>query len=270
VRVATLNLWGRNGAWPERRAVLRDGFARLRPDVVAFQEAVELDDYDQVLDLLGPGFQIARQAKGLVDEHHVVLASRFPITDAHELDQQLTSRTADFSPTTLMAEIDAPPPIGPLLLVGHFPAWKPEHEYERELQTVAAARAIEERAGSRHVVLAGDLDATPDAASIRFLRGRQSLHGVSVHYVDAWDFAHPGEPGPTFTPANPLVMEDSPVTVEEPRRIDYVLVRAGASGPTLRIDACERLFDEPVDGVWASDHFGVVADLAPFAPADGQ
>jgi hypothetical protein len=25
--------------------------------------------------------------------------------------------------------------------------------------------------------------------------------------------------------------------------------------------ACERLFDRPVDGVWASDHFGVVADL---------
>jgi len=23
-----------------------------------------------------------------------------------------------------------------------------------------------------------------------------------------------------------------------------------------------RIFDEPVDGVWASDHFGVVADLA--------
>jgi endonuclease/exonuclease/phosphatase family metal-dependent hydrolase len=30
------------------------------------------------------------------------------------------------------------------------------------------------------------------------------------------------------------------------RRIDYVFV---------------RIFDEPVDGVWASDHFGVVAGL---------
>jgi endonuclease/exonuclease/phosphatase family metal-dependent hydrolase len=26
--------------------------------------------------------------------------------------------------------------------------------------------------------------------------------------------------------------------------------------------ACERLFDQPVNGVWASDHFGVTADLA--------
>jgi len=45
-------------------------------------------------------------------------------------------------------------------------------------------------------------------------------------------------------------------------RIDYVLVRCGEhGGPTLPIAACERIFDTPVDGVWASDHFGLVADL---------
>jgi endonuclease/exonuclease/phosphatase family metal-dependent hydrolase len=30
----------------------------------------------------------------------------------------------------------------------------------------------------------------------------------------------------------------------------------------MRIDSCERLFDQPVEGTWASDHFGVTADLA--------
>jgi endonuclease/exonuclease/phosphatase family metal-dependent hydrolase len=45
------------------------------------------------------------------------------------------------------------------------------------------------------------------------------------------------------------------------RRIDYVFVRCGDRGPTLDVSACERIFDDPVDGVWASDHFGVVADL---------
>ena len=33
-------------------------------------------------------------------------------------------------------------------------------------------------------------------------------------------------------------------------------------GPTLDVSSCERIFDEPVDGVWASDHFGVVAELS--------
>jgi hypothetical protein len=45
--------------------------------------------------------------------------------------------------------------------------------------------------------------------------------------------------------------------------IDYVLRARGEHGrPTLEISACQRAFDEPIDGVWASDHFGVVAILA--------
>ena len=82
---------------------------------------------------------------------------------------------------------------------------------------------------------------------------------MSACYRDAWESAHPGEPGHTFTPRNPLMGDrDRPF-----RRIDYLSVRCGEhGGPTLAISACALTFDEPVDGVWASDHFGVVADLA--------
>ena len=48
---------------------------------------------------------------------------------------------------------------------------------------------------------------------------------------------------------------------ERTRRIDYIFVRADEHGPSLEISGCELLFDEPVDGVWASDHFGLVAEL---------
>jgi hypothetical protein len=47
-------------------------------------------------------------------------------------------------------------------------------------------------------------DATPDAASIRFWTGMQSLDGVSVHYEDTWAAVHPDKPGHTFTARNPL------------------------------------------------------------------
>jgi endonuclease/exonuclease/phosphatase family metal-dependent hydrolase len=171
-------------------------------------------------------------------------------------------RAAGFAAGTLVVEVDGPEP---LLLVNHFPPWDPDHEAEREAHTVAAARFVEEVAGDRPVVLAGDLDATPDSGSIRFLRGRQGLDGFSVSYWDAWELTHPGQPGHTFTPVNPLVMEETDVTREEPRRIDYVFVRAGRRGPTLDVAECRLLFDEPVDGVWASDHFGLVADLRPFS-----
>ena len=32
--------------------------------------------------------------------------------------------------------------------------------------------------------------------------------------------------------------------------------------PTLQVRSCARILDSLVDAVWASDHFGVIADLA--------
>jgi endonuclease/exonuclease/phosphatase family metal-dependent hydrolase len=272
VRVATLNLWGRRGAWEERRRVLAEGFRALDPDLVAFQEAVVTDDYDQVADILGPNYHLAHQTDreagrggDVEDGQGISIASRWPLGEVWEPDLNVTPRTADFACGTIIAEVFAPEPVGPLLFVNHLPNWQLTFEHERELQTVIVARAIEEIAEERdlHVVLAGDLDATPEAASVRFWRGRQSLGGMSVCYRDAWGSTHPGEPGHTFTAENPLVTaENWDWELELGRRIDHVLVRCSAHGPTLDIRACERLFDEPVNGVWASDHFGVVADLS--------
>ncbi len=101
----------------------------------------------------------------------------------------------------------------------------------------------------------------PEAASIRFLSGLQSLDGMSVCYRDAWASVHGTRPGDTFTPSNPLV-RDGETAWDIPRRIDYVFVRCDDYGPTLDVRDCRRLFDEPQDGVWASDHFGVLAELA--------
>jgi endonuclease/exonuclease/phosphatase family metal-dependent hydrolase len=51
--------------------------------------------------------------------------------------------------------------------------------------------------------------------------------------------------------------------VERGRRIDYVLVRGGSHGPLSDVAGCRLVFTEPGDGVWVSDHFGVLADLRP-------
>jgi len=272
VRVATLNLWGRRGPWAERRSILVDGFRQLRPDLVAFQETIKNDEYDHVIDLLGPGFHVAHQRDretdrqdGTEDGQGVSIASRWPLGSVREVDLDVTSRSGDFAHTTLIAEVLAPLPIGPLLFVNHLPSWQLTFEHERELQTVVAARAIEELLDERemHVVLAGDFDATPDSASVRFWRGLQSLGGTSVCYREAWESTHPHESGHTFTARNPLVTaENGDWALELGRRIDYVMVRCVEHGPTLDVTACERIFDEPVDGVWASDHFGVAADLS--------
>jgi endonuclease/exonuclease/phosphatase family metal-dependent hydrolase len=263
MRVATLNLWMTGGDWPARRAALRAGLAELRPDVIGFQEAVKDDLHDTAAEIVGPDYEVRHQATGLMgDGNCAAIASRRSIAGWHEVDLQLGPSTADFPATTLIAELDAPEP---LLFVNHLPSWKPQLERERELQAVAAVRRVEELVAerARHVVLAGDLDATPDAASIRFLRGLQSLERTSAYYHDAWERAHPGEPGHTFTTRNPLMTAETDVRVETSRRIDYIFIRCDERGPTLDVRRCDRLFDEPVDGVWASDHFGLVADLDP-------
>jgi endonuclease/exonuclease/phosphatase family metal-dependent hydrolase len=269
VRVLTLNLWGRRGEWDQRRAVLVGALDDLRPDLVAFQEAVVTEEYDQAADLLGAGFHLAHQrerepGEGDVERGQgISIASRWPLGEVREVDLHVTPRTAGFACTTLVAEVDAPTPVGPLVFANHVPSWQLSFERERELQALAAARALEELAGGRHVVLAGDLTADPDSGGARFLTGRQSLDGTSVCYRDAWESIHGHEPGETFTPRNPLVRDwDWPF-----RRLDYVLVRCGEhGGPTLEVRSCERFLDEPVDGVWVSDHFGVVADLESPSP----
>jgi endonuclease/exonuclease/phosphatase family metal-dependent hydrolase len=52
-------------------------------------------------------------------------------------------------------------------------------------------------------VIAGDLNAGPEAASIRYLSGLQTLNGRGVHYHDAWTVAGHG-PGHTWTVDNPV------------------------------------------------------------------
>ena len=86
MRVVTQNLWGIRGDWEARRAVLIDGFRELEPDLVAFIEAIKTDEYDQVVDLLGPGFHVAHQRTREPDGQGASIASRWPIGDVHEVD----------------------------------------------------------------------------------------------------------------------------------------------------------------------------------------
>lgn len=259
MRVLTLNLWGRGGDWPARRRVLREGLRSLAPDLVCFQESIETADYQQAADLLEPGYLILEQHGRHPDGTGITIASRWPIERSAEVDLHVTPRTGDFPCSALLAEVTAPGPLGSIVLVNHLPDWELEFEYEREQQAVVAARAIESFAPpGAHVIVAGDLDADPQSTSIRFWTGRTSIEGLSVCYRDAWESIHEGEPGHTFTPRNALVASpDWPF-----RRIDYIFVRCGRhTGSTLEIVDCRLAFDQPDAGVWATDHFGLIADL---------
>ena len=262
VRVLTYNIFGVSADWERRRPVLAEGLRQLAPDLIALQETVLNDGFDQAADVLGEGYEIVNSQARSPESWGASIGSRWPIREVRELDQRVTPHAEPWC-TTLIAEIEAPPPIGPLIFTNHFQSAAVGGEHERELQAATVARCIEEMVAEdeRHVILAGDLNAGPEAASIRFLTGKQSLDGTSVCYLNCWDVMHHGDPGETFTPRSPLVAEEHR---EWPsHRLDHILVRFGNGGsPTLDTFACELAFNESIDGVWASDHFAVVADLA--------
>jgi endonuclease/exonuclease/phosphatase family metal-dependent hydrolase len=272
LRVLTMNvLEPRYADGPARRRVLADAVAAADPDVLALQEVVPQD----VRRLTSEGWNVLPHPRTSQDGVGALLAARAPLGRVRTDALQVSGRTAR-TPWcgVVAAEAAYDDPLGGVLLVHHKPSWPYGFEAEREAQARATAVLAEEmlaegRQRLRHAVLLGDLDAGPEAASLRFLRGAQSLGNVSVCYQDAWEAAHPGLPGHTFSPRNPLVRAGD-MPLEPGRRIDHVLARCGPHGPTLRVVACELFLDEPVVGIQASDHYGVLADFEPAEREPGE
>jgi endonuclease/exonuclease/phosphatase family metal-dependent hydrolase len=165
---------------------------------------------------------------------------------------------------TLAAHVDVPE-LGPLLFIATTTSWRPDAEAARERQAVTLTDIDARQRTRAPTILAGDFTAGPDSACLRYLHGRQSLAGRSVHYHDAWELA--GErPGHTWTSENPNargVIDQVLGAVEHRARVDHILIGSRLAHPQARcrVLRAQLAFDIPIDGVWASDHFGVVADL---------
>ena len=266
LRVLTLNVWNTNGD-PRRDEVINRELRRLEPDLVAFQEVLP----DQTGNLLaGSGLHATHQAQveAVAPPKAEVyggcaVATRWP----HRLLEVLDLRLADAPdvPWGTLAVAVPLPGEGDLLFVGTTLAWRLDAESVRERQAVILTDLDARHRTDLPTVIAGDFNATPDAASIRYLTGRQSLGGRSVCYHDAWAVAGDG-PGYTWDAGNPNAASEIEQVVRQPghrRRIDYVLVGSWHAhlAAYAQVRAASLAFDRPVDGIWPSDHYGVVADL---------
>jgi endonuclease/exonuclease/phosphatase family metal-dependent hydrolase len=124
-------------------------------------------------------------------------------------------------------------------------------------QVRAVARFVADHDRTGHPpVLVGDLNAEPDSDEIRLLGGHLTAPAVpGLVLLDAWRFAE--GPGWTFARRNPYLADSG----LPDGRIDYVHVGLRGLARTGRPRAARVAGDEPVDGVWPSDHFAVVAEL---------
>ncbi len=253
---------------PSADAIVRDEVERQQPDLISFQEALWRGDEDdqarRILD--GLSYEVVHQFELQAPDrpYGTAIASRFPVSRSDLVKLPSTSRGAEFPRAIQAALIDVPSPVGPVLLVNPKPHYEPHMELEREMQAVAVVDYIDRNADPNGFppIIAGDLDATPDASSIRFLTGKQSLHGRSTCFIDTWPASGNSGPGYTWSCDNDYTREIAVHNFghdEVRRRIDYVLVGSPLLyGQAARPVSCEVVLDEPRDRVWASGHFGLM------------
>jgi endonuclease/exonuclease/phosphatase family metal-dependent hydrolase len=261
LRVATLNIWNRFGPWQERLVAIRAGVAAVAPDLLGLQEVLRLDPgegdgLDQAAAIAAGFGYHAAYGRATGEQWGNAVLSRWPITRSHVFE--LPRAGTDEKRTLLFADIAAPFGAIPFF-VTHL-NWKFDEGHVREVQLREIARQIESLASPKAfpAILVGDFNAEPEADEIRFLRGLTSLGGSRrVYFQDAFALAGDGPPGFTFARRNPFAS-----SLNEPdRRVDYVFVRGRddrSRGLPLDARVC---FDRPVEGAFASDHFGVVATL---------
>ena len=270
LRVLTLNVQNDEGD-PRRMDVLNRGLRELKPDLVALQEVTQTSTRGQLAALLdGTGLHGTHQADVMAyqppwaDKYGgSAVATRWPHRILETLDLRLPD-APDVPWCTLAASVTIPNQ-GELLFIATTTSWRLDAESARERQVIALAELDARHRQALPTVIAGDLNASPDAASIRYLKGLQSLNGRSVHYHDAWAVAGEGS-GYTWTVDNPEGRSEIDQLVGQPnhrRRLDYVFVGSRHAHPEARcrVDSARLAFDQPVDGIWASDHFGVIVEL---------
>lgn len=260
LRVLTLNIWNVDGDWRARRQAIVAVLRQWEPDVVCLQEVVESEQGNQAKWLateLG-GWHVAFASV----KHHLgparfgnAVISRWPIDVSSSADLPHEPDEAEVQRVVAHARTN-----GVDLFSTHL-AWQLHDADLRERQVQALVEFVEAHTqanASVGPIIAGDFNAEPDSTAIRYLTGLTSLGGRSTYFQDAWRLAGDGGSGLTWSRANAHAAKEH----EPDRRIDYIFSGVHLDTGAGRPLECHVVADEPVDGVWPTDHFGVFAVLA--------
>ncbi|MEP6653303.1 MAG: endonuclease/exonuclease/phosphatase family protein [Myxococcales bacterium] len=263
LRFVTLNLWGENGPHQRRLDLIGAELERLAPDVVALQEVREVPGR-----LANQAAQLAARLHG----HHafasatewgggsegLAVVSRFPVkSSAH---RRLPHATENEGRMVLSVELAGP--FGPLWVHTTHLSYRQHEGRQREEQVLALDAEVTARAAglAQPQVLLGDFNTVPEADEIRWLCGLTTLDDRRVFYQDAWATARGGEAGVTWARHNPFRARMDWLRAD--RRIDYIFVTAPRRDGRGAIHGAAVVFDDAdAEGVYPSDHFGVMADV---------
>lgn len=258
VRVATWNIWWRFGPWEERQPRIIEELRGVDADIIALQEVWGADGTDAGA-VIAAELGYESTYVGLLEMDRGVwfgnaVLSRWPI-DSSEHRRLPPGDAGDEVRNVMRADVAGP--RGTIQVFSTHLNWRFDQSHIRQQQVETITRFIRDSPARDYPpVVCGDFNAQPDSDEIRTLTGLRPVSD-GVLLVDCWQSEHPGEPGLTWNNENPFVAEQ----LEPHRRIDYVFAGWPKARGAGRPVAAELFGATPIDGMYPSDHYGVVADL---------
>ncbi len=255
--VLTWNLWWQFGPWQNRAVAIEATLAAADADVVALQEVWgDADEnYAAVLaEKLGlHHFHADCMTMNGVGFGNAIL-SRWPIIETKGITLSGAKETGE-TRNALYARIDGP--RGSIDAFCTHLNWRYEQSHIRQVQVREVADFVQANAaGKMPPILCGDFNAEPMSEEIRMLTGLTTAAAKGLVFHDAWAVAGRGA-GLTWDNRNPFVAAE----FEPDRRIDYIFAGHPKARGRGHVTDVEIVGDAPVEGVWPSDHFGVMAKV---------
>lgn len=241
--VLSLNLWHDKGDWPRRRALIVAEIERLQPDVIALQEVLQREGLrNQAEDLAQAlGYQAQFVSVDPADaprRYGNAILSRVPVSarDLRKLAPPGDYRTAAHARLRL-----GPQHRGVNLYATHLHNEAGGAAIRRE-QIASLLDFIDASAHGLPSVVAGDFNSDADSPE---------LGALAARYRDAYAEANPRRLADlaASTTLNPAYLPA--------QRIDHIFYDPAA----FDLIEARIVLKRSRDGVWASDHFGLLARL---------
>lgn len=240
VKVVTLNLYHDKAEWPKRRAQIVEKLKQLRPDVIALQEVLQHETLANQAEWLATQLDylwhfVSTDPVGNPRRYGNAILTRHPILRRGQKSLQPLddARTAAF----VRIDLDG----RPLNVYATHLHWTDQGGAIRSHQVADLMGYIDETSENIPSLVAGDFNSTADSSELTALRER---------FVDIYGNRHPDADTVSSSTLN--------LKYFAPKRIDHVFFQRDAFAPV----SATILFDHPdAQGIWASDHFGLFAEL---------